>query len=71
MPVQLIILSLKSGIISLYRHTNHAVFLTCSMAEKISFDVFLSLNCTKCTNEEEVLINWTATSTFWKLESGL
>ena len=29
-----------------YRGTNHALSLTCSMADGISFDVSLSLNCT-------------------------
>ena len=45
-------------------HVSHASI--CSMADGISFDISLSLNCT-----EEVLRNRTLTSRFWKLESGL
>ena len=45
-PVQSIIPSLNSGIISPYWCTNHALFLTCSMDDGISFDVSLGLNCT-------------------------
>ena len=37
------------------------------MADRISFDVSLSLNCTDLYNEEEVLRNWTLTSRFWKI----
>ena len=62
-PVRPII---PSGIISLYRRTNHALSLNCSMADGISFDVSLSLNCTDCTNTEEGLRNWTLTSRLWK-----
>ena len=42
-----------------------------SMADGISFDVSLSLNCTDFTNAEEEFRNRTLTSRFWKLESGL
>ena len=56
------------SIISPYRRTNHALSLTCSMADRISFDVSLTLNC---TDAEEELRNRTLTSRFWKLEFGL
>ena len=41
------------------------------MADGISFDVSLSLNCTDCTNTEEGLRNWTLNSRLWELDSGL
>ena len=42
------------------------------MADGVSFDASLSLNCTDLyKNAEEELRNQTLTSRFWKLESGL
>ena len=47
------------------------ISIYCSMADGISFEVSLSLNCETCTNAKEELRNRTLTSRFWKLESGL
>ena len=61
----------KARGLSPYRRTNRALSLNFSMADGISFDVSLSLNCTECTKTEEGLRNWTITSRLWKLDYGL